>query len=43
MDIDILLAEILESQDDWNVTTTDTAFIIDPRMDSDHEAGQNTE
>ncbi|MFC5448290.1 hypothetical protein [Paenibacillus aestuarii] len=40
MDLDLLLTEILNAQEDWHVTATDTAFIIEPALadiDSDRE------
>ncbi|WP_281365860.1 hypothetical protein [Paenibacillus alginolyticus] len=43
MDIDILLAAILHSQDDWNITTTNTAYIIDPSLENTDSDNDNEE
>jgi len=40
MNLDMLLTEILNAQEDWHVTATDTAYIIEPALadvDMDNE------
>lgn len=33
MDIDHFLAEVLDSQEDWQVTRNDAVFVIHPSLD----------